>query len=97
MAQVYRKGTYINQHEVGVTIVFGGTSVHLGAQRTGAVSGIGCSGIIHVRYRRPEECRVEEMVDEIQLVSRVALGPVDFAVERSIRDIIGSLPDVREL
>lgn len=92
-----RRRTYVNEHKVGVTAVVSDAGGYLRAQRSRTVSSIGGGRIAHVRYEIPEDGRIEEVVDEIHLAARVALGSVDVAVESSIRDIVSSFPNIREL
>jgi hypothetical protein len=89
------ESSYIDKDKVRGSTVLGYTCVDLGADR---IQAIGSVQVGSARY----ECScydllIEKVVYEIHLSGGVPSRSVDPAIKRGVRDVVRSLPDVREL
>jgi hypothetical protein len=88
-------GTHVNKEEVGIPAVLCCACLHLQAERADTAHGIGRCCAVDIWGGQTEDARlIEEVVDEVHLCGRVAVGTVNIAVKRSIRHIERSLPHI---
>ncbi len=89
--------TYIDEQEVGSSSILRLTRLHLQAERSGTACSVGSCCVPDVGGGQPKDASfIEEVVDQIELLSRVTLRSVDVAVEGGVSYVEGSFPHICE-
>ena len=89
--------THVDKHKIGVSAVLSGTSLDLNAKGADAAHGVRRVSMVRIGRGDASDEFVQEVVDEIHLRASVSIRTVDVAIKCRVRDIICSLPYIREL
>ena len=89
--------TYIYEQEVGSSSILRLACLHLQAERSGTIGSICLGRIPDVRSGKSKDTGlVEEVIDQVELLCRIALCAIHVAVKGGVSDIKGCFPHIGE-